>query len=189
MKKVFLNIVLLSILLGVAFHLANGAEVNHQAQCDSDLECYTMRSCLTGPGYCDNGVCKCPKLQVVDTNGAVVNHLGQCDTDLECYTMHCDRGDGYCDHSNVDGVCKCPKTCTSNPECSGMGCDTGRGYCNNGACKCPKLQAAETKKHTNGVDLNHLGQCDTDLECYTMPSCNRGNGYCDQKDGKCKCPK
>ncbi|CDY33804.1 BnaA09g46100D [Brassica napus] len=163
MKKVFLNIVLLSILLGAAFHLANGAEVNHQAQCDSDLECYTMRSCLTGPGYCDNGVCKCPKLQVVDTNGAVVNHLGQCDTDLECYTMHCDRGDGYCDHSNVDGVCK--------------------------SCKCPKLQAAETKKHTNGVDLNHLGQCDTDLECYTMPSCNRGNGYCDQKDGKCKCPK
>ncbi|KAF2617230.1 hypothetical protein F2Q68_00042391 [Brassica cretica] len=159
MKKVFLNLMLLSFLLDVAFHLANGAEVNHQGQCDSDLECYTMRSC----------------------------QRGQCDTDLECYTMHCDRGDGYCDHSNVDGVCKCPKTCTSNPECSGMGCDTGRGYCNNGACKCPKLQAVETKKHTNGVDLNHLGQCDTDLECYTMPSCNRGQGYCDN-NGVCKCP-
>ncbi|CDY33801.1 BnaA09g46070D [Brassica napus] len=66
MKKMFLNFVLLSFLLGVAFHLANGADVNHQGQCDSDLECYTMRSCQRGPGYCDqkDGKCKCPKLQL-----------------------------------------------------------------------------------------------------------------------------
>ncbi|KAG2297851.1 hypothetical protein Bca52824_034323 [Brassica carinata] len=71
-----------------------------------------------------------------------------------------------------------------------MRCDRGNGYCDqkDGKCKCPKLQAVETKKHINGIDLNHLGQCDTDLECYTM-RCARGNGYCDQKDGKCKCPK
>ncbi|XP_024008069.1 defensin-like protein 285 [Eutrema salsugineum] len=36
--------------------------------------------------------------------------------------------------------------------------------------------------------VNHLGICDTDLECQGM-RCDRGNGYCDQKDGKCKCPK
>ncbi|RID48565.1 hypothetical protein BRARA_I05070 [Brassica rapa] len=140
MKKVFLNFMLLSFLLDVAFH----------------LECYTMRSCLTGPGYCDNGVCKCPKLQVVDTNGAVVNHLGQCDTDLECYTMHCDRGRGYCNN----GACKCPKLqaaetkkhtngvdlnhlgqCDTDLECYTMpSCNRGNGYCDqkDGKCKCPK---------------------------------------------------
>ncbi|CAN7096551.1 unnamed protein product [Brassica rapa subsp. narinosa] len=110
MKKMFLNFVILSFLLGVAFNLANGADVNHQGQCDSDLECYTMRSCQRGPGYCDqkDGKCKCPKLQVVDTNGADVNHQGQCDSDLECYTMRsCQRGPGYCDQK--DGKCKCPK--------------------------------------------------------------------------------
>ncbi|KAH0853904.1 hypothetical protein HID58_083492 [Brassica napus] len=114
-----------------------------------------------------------------------MNHLGKCKIDVECYHI---PSQGYCDNN---GVCKCPiLQCHANPDCLGMRCfPRAPPYCNNGVCRCPKLQAVETKKRTNGVDLNHLGECDTDLECYTMPSCNRGNGYCDQKDGKCKCPK
>ncbi|CAH2037866.1 unnamed protein product [Thlaspi arvense] len=104
MKQVSFKLVLLVSLLLTVFPDANRADPNHLGQCDTNLECYTM-GCIRGPGYCDNGVCRCPKVQAVDTKRADLNHLGQCDTNLECYTMGCIRGPGYCDN----GVCRCPK--------------------------------------------------------------------------------
>ncbi|CAN7064120.1 unnamed protein product [Brassica oleracea var. botrytis] len=147
MKRVFLNFVLLSFLLGVAF----ASQLRNTKTSTPEMKKVILNFVLLSFFFL--------VLSSVNlANGADMNLIGKCKIDVECYHIpSCDIGQGYCDNN---GVCKCPiLQCHANPDCLGM------------------------------LDLNHLGECDTDLECYTMPSCNRGNGYCDQKDGKCKCPK
>ncbi|CAH2037861.1 unnamed protein product [Thlaspi arvense] len=94
-------------MLGLTHYSYEGQELaNSNKRCTTNFMCDDVNDCEKGLGYCNNGVCGCLKLRVMDTNKANPNHQGQCDTNLECYTMGCIRGPGYCDN----GVCKCPKS-------------------------------------------------------------------------------
>lgn len=75
--------------------------------------------------------------------------------------------------------------CERNTECLDLHCDSGLAYCKDGACGCSpsKVQRLDTNK----VHVNHLGICDTDIECMTKVCSHWEAAKC--INGKCECPK
>lgn len=54
-----------------------GQDLAKAKLCDTNFECYGLRTCQRAPGYCENGNCKCLTLQAMYTHRADVNHLAR----------------------------------------------------------------------------------------------------------------